>query len=331
MFYEPDSHGLLEARKAVCGYYADKGILLDPRQIFITASTSEAYSFLFRLLLNVGDEILVPKPSYPLFDYLAGLNDAAVAHYGLVYRNQWRIDAGNFERQIQKGVKTLIILNPNNPTGNFISPQERAMINNLCVEHGLPVISDEVFLDFVLDGKNVKPQSFAGNDPVLSFTLSGISKILGLPQMKLSWIVVNGPKNSREKAIKRLEVIADAYLSVGTPPQRALKTWFGLRGKIHGEMLERFSKNRKHLTEKISELKNAEVLTCEGGWNSILRVKSHLDDEKLALSLLKEQGVLVHPGYFFDFEGDSFLVLSHLLPEGEFREGADRLGLWRPS
>ena len=323
--YEPDPHGLLEGRKAICRYYADKGIPLEPEQIFITSGTSEAYSFLFRLLLDINDKILIPQPSYPLFDYLAGLNDAAVGNYSLVYENGWRIDMENFERQIQKGAKALIVLNPNNPTGNFISQKERERINDLCGARDLPVISDEVFLDFILDKKGVDPKSFAGNNKVLAFTLSGISKILGLPQMKLSWIVVNGPENLRREAISRLEIIADTYLSANTPSQRALAAWFKGQRRIHGEMRARFLENRDYLTEKTSKVKNIEILKCEGGWYSILKIRSQFSDEETVLRLLKEQGVLVYPGYFFDFEGEDYLVLSHLLPPERFRAGIDRL------
>ena len=221
--YDPDPQGLLEARKAVCAYYAEKKISVHPEQIFLTAGTSEAYGFILRLLCDARDLVVIPRPSYPLLDYLATLADVDTIRYFLCYeKNRWRISAESLGIPFIEKPKALILVNPNNPTGNFVSSEELRPINEMCRQSETAIICDEVFLDFAFDPKNAKPVSLAQNREALTFTLSGVSKILGLPQMKLSWIVVSGPEELREKAIERLEIIADTYLSVNTPSQRAV-------------------------------------------------------------------------------------------------------------
>ncbi len=323
LVYEPDPRGLLEAREAVCEYYAAKNVKLDPRQIFLTAGTSEAYAFLFRLLLDPGDKAVVPQPSYPLFDYLADLNDVRLERYPLLYENGWRIDVSRAEAPL------LVLVNPNNPTGNFVRENEREAINRLCGEKGAAIISDEVFIDFPIGGKGTKNFTFAGNKEILSFALGGVSKILGLPQMKLSWIAASGPPPLWEEAVERLEIIADTYLSVNTPCQRALSEWFKKRGRVIEEMRDRLLVNQRYLESKFKNSAGAPfaaLLQSEGGWYSVLQIQSGLSDEELALRLIQNQNVIVHPGYFFDFEKENFLVLSLLLPEVLFQKGVDALG-----
>jgi len=308
--YDPDPHGLLEAREAVCRYYADKKTRVTPDQIFLTAGTSEAYAFLFRLLADPRDRILAPEPSYPLLDYLAGLNDVLLQKYLLKYDGGWGMDLDS----IVGAGKAIVVVNPNNPTGNFVKRHERDELNRMAKTREMAIISDEVFLDFAFDDRRGPPPTFAGNGDALTFTMSGISKILGLPQMKLSWIVVSGPEDLKRQAIEKLELIADTYLSVSTPSQKALPKWLENREKITGEILKRVRKNRSALREYLRDNKSVRLLDAEGGWYAVLEIDSLKNDEELALDLLKNKNVFVHPGYFFDFPKGNFLVLS-LLPE----------------
>ena len=325
IFYEPDPRGLLEARKTVCAYYAQKGITVAPHQVFLTASTSEAYTFLFRLLCDPGDSLLAPEPSYPLFDYLSGLSDVGLVRYALNYGKGWRMDFSHLKNAAQENLKGVILVNPNNPTGNFIKPDELKALNAFCAASETAIISDEVFFDFAFGLESNKKISLAGNSDVLTFTLSGISKILGLPQMKLSWIVVSGPAALCQKALERLEIIADTHLSVNTPSQRALAAWMDRRQAIGHEISERLMINRDHLRKELKGHGNVEILECEGGWYLTIQVDTHMTDEALALELLEKRGVLVHPGYFYDFSEGAFLVMS-LLPSREtFLEGAKLL------
>ncbi len=325
LLYEPDPRGLLEAREAVCHYYSVKGIKVEPDQVFLTACTSEAYTYLFRLLLDTGDMAVAPRPSYPLFSYLSDLNDVQLAHYSLAYEGAWFIDFQSLERHFPKDPRALILVNPNNPTGNFVHEDEREFLNGLCGSRDMSIISDEVFNDFSLTGKVKQPTSFAGNELALTFTLGGISKILGLPQMKLSWIILSGPREIRKKAAERLEIIADTYLSVNTPTQRALSTWLPKSGPVIEEIQKRLSDNLEYLTEALKGKESVRVLECEGGWYAVLEMTAFLSDEELALKLLEKQNVLTYPGYFFDFPEGNFLVLS-LLPKAEtFKEGVDRI------
>ncbi|MBI4353563.1 MAG: pyridoxal phosphate-dependent aminotransferase [Candidatus Omnitrophica bacterium] len=326
LLYEPDPRGLLAAREAVCRYYAEKGIRIGPDQVFLTASTSEAYTYLFRLLCNPGEPALAPAPSYPLFRYLSELNDIELCEYRLRYNGEaWRVDIPHLERSFKNKTKAVILVNPNNPTGNFIHAHEREAVLSLCRKEEAAVICDEVFHDFAFHSTEEPSIGFAGEERVLSFTLSGVSKIVGLPQAKLSWIVVNGPKALREEAARRLEVLADTYLSVNTPSQRALAGWLERRKEIQGEILERLRTNRRFLSERLEGVEAVRLLGSEGGWYAVLEVKSPCDDEALAIRLLEKRQVLVHPGYLFDFEGGCFLVLSLLPPSEVFREGVERM------
>ena len=322
--YDPDPRGLLEARQAVCRYYAEKGAPLSPEQVFLTSGTSEAYGFLFRLLADAGDEVLAAEPGYPLFDTLAELHDLKLKKFRSVYREAWHWDADSLETAFGARTKALLLVHPNNPTGHFISAEERRSVNAACLRHDSALIVDEVFLDYAW-GLSTPPDSFAGQNEVLTFTLSGISKILGLPQMKLSWIVVSGPEKLRAEAMHRLELIADAHLSVNTPAQRALPAWMGNRAAIVNEINGRVRGNFEYLTEKTRALPGARLLGTEGGWYALLQGPVSLSDESFALELLQHKDVLVYPGYFFDLPEDNFLVLSLLPPPELFQEGARRL------
>ena len=324
--YDPDPHGLLESRLAVCRYYANKNIHVSPEQIFLTAGSSEAYNFLFRLLADPGELVLAPKPGYPLFDYLSDLNDIQQIKYPLIYTGAWRIDMAKLETLLKERPRALIFVNPGNPTGNFVSKSEREAANKLCRNSDTALISDEVFLDFIWNTKDNSPASFAGNNEVLTFSLGGVSKMLGLPQMKVSWIVVSGPEPAKQEAIKKLEVISDTYLSVNTSSQRALPFWFSRQQEIAEEIRQRVLHNLAYLEKKMNELKNVRVMHAEGGWQAILEARaSSLNDEETVLRLLEEKNVLIHPGYFFDLADGNFFVLSLLLPPQNFQEAVDRL------
>ncbi len=324
LVYEPDPHGLMEARCVISAYYAQKNISIDPHQIFLTAGTSEAYSFLFRLLCDPGDQVLVPRPSYPLLEYLSDLNDVKTVFYDLGHQSAWRMEKKSFPKSFFK-TKAVVVVNPNNPTGNFVTQDERSFISARCAKNRCAIISDEVFFDFPWEEPPCERTSFAGCVDALSFTLSGVSKILGLPQMKLGWIVVNGPAKEKEEAIQRLEVIADTYLSVNTPVQHALAGWFQNYGPTSREILERCRLNLVNLKRELAQNDGIRLLGGEGGWYAVLSLDGTAPDDRLANRLLEEYHVLIHPGYFFNGEGGREIVLSLLLPPSVFHEGVERL------
>ena len=318
--YIPEPQGLLSARQAVQGYYAERSVSLDVDDIFLTTSTSEAYSYAFRLLCNPGDEILIPAPSYPLFDFLADIQDVKPVRYSLVYDHGWQIDFHALEKAITPRTRAIVVVHPNNPTGHFTKRAEAKKLNDICAERGFAVIVDEVFLDFYLGAE--RPASFAGNSDALTFTLSGISKICGLPQMKAAWLVVSGPPESRNVANARLEVIADTFLSMNAPVQLALPAFLSQGHAFQKQLMERVRRNLAQLDRQLSLQKVCSRLAIEGGWYAILRVPATRSDEDLALSLLEEKGVYVHPGHFYDFSSDGYLVFSLISKEAEFSAGS---------
>jgi aspartate/methionine/tyrosine aminotransferase len=320
--YDPQPRGLLQARKAVCAYYQDHGISLDPAQIILTTSTSEAYSFLFRLLCDPGSEILVPQPGYPLFDYLAVLDDVRLRPAPLVYDHGWQIDPEGFRRAINPQTRAIVLVHPNNPTGHFIKPWEAEELARLCRELGLSLIVDEVFLDYNLGQGS---SSFAAGSvlaPTLAdvpvFVVSGLSKIAGLPQMKAAWIVATGPE--RTAALDRLEVISDTFLSMNAPVQSALPHWLAGRHSIQDQIRSRTATNLAELDRQLAALPVANRLQTEGGWYAILRIPALRPDEETVLALLNA-GVWVHPGYFFGLPPAGWLVVSLLTPVLEFSTG----------
>jgi aspartate/methionine/tyrosine aminotransferase len=324
MLYSPASRGHLAAREAVCRYYAEKGFSVSPEQIFLTASTSEAYSYLFRLLVNSGEQVLFPSPSYPLFAFLGDLNDVRTDFYRLVYDKKWNIDSQGISQILGGDAKALVMVNPNNPTGSFISPEELGAINALCRKRNVALICDEVFSDFVFD-QDKKYLSLVNNHHVLTFVLGGISKTLGLPQMKLSWIVLNGPRDVVEAAAARLEMIADTYLSVSTPVQNALPVWFTYRKEIQAEIQARIKQNFKFLKECAGMAQDCELLEAEGGWYAVLSIPDIYSEEQWVLAFLNRDYVAVHPGYFFDFDREAYVVISLLPPPDIFQEGIKRI------
>lgn len=324
--YEPDPRGLLSARRSVAEYYAERGVRLDPDQIFLTASTSEAYSFIFRLLADAGDHLLAPRPSYPLFDFLTRLNDLELMDYPLVYDRHWQIDHTALLSIITLRTRAILIVHPNNPTGSFVSPEEADFLINCCQEHSLALVADEVFSDYVHQPTGSSPpRSFAEETRTLTFTLSGLSKISALPQLKCAWVVINGPDTIRRQALDRLEIIADTFLSLSAPIACALPQLLDTRHQMQPQILRRINANRDYLDSQISSSSQVRRLETQGGWYAILRVPSICSDEEWALRLIKEDGVLIHPGHFYDFPSEGYLVLS-LLPLPEiFEEGTRKL------
>jgi aspartate/methionine/tyrosine aminotransferase len=324
--YDPQPQGLLVARKSVADYYAALPFArkqIAPEQIFLTTSTSEAYSFLFRLLCDPGDEVLIPRPSYPLFELLADIQDVRLRPYDLFYDHGWHIDVAGLSNAAGPRTRAVLLVNPNNPTGSFAHTNELRQITTFCNKRHIAVISDEVFLDYALEKR---PElSLAFEEECLSFALSGLSKISCLPQMKLAWIVVNGPTELRHAAISRLEIIADTYLSVNAPIQHALPTLLGQRANIQRQLIARIQENLKTLDGFLARNSALERLLIEGGWYAVLRVPVTKSDEEVAIELIERAGVVVHPGHFYNFPQDGFLVVSLITPPAEFREGIKRL------
>lgn len=355
LIYEPEPRGLRSARAAVADYYAGRGAIVDPHQIFLTTSTSEAYSYVFRLLANPGDVVLTPRPSYPLFDFLTRLNDVEMVHYPLVAPREgdrrsffvgdthgdaslagdrnWQIDLEALGKTVRAPravgkcsprVRAILAVHPNNPTGSFVKPRELDVLLDLCHRHHLALITDEVFADYTFAPTGSPAASHAGAARALTFTLSGLSKISALPQMKLAWLVVNGPPDELTAALARLEVIADTYLSVSTPLQHALPGLLALRRQVQPQILARVRQNLAWLDQRLADNPPVTRIPSEGGWYAILRVSTSRTDEDWAVELLTREGVMVHPGHFYDFDSEGQLVVSLLPAPGVFQEGMDR-------
>lgn len=325
--YEPSPSGLPLARAAIAGYYASLGHSVSAESFHLTASTSEGYAFLFKLLADPGDEVLAPQPSYPLFDFLTALESVRLLHYPLRYDEQsgWRIDLERLAATISTKTRALIVVNPNNPTGSFLIQDELQALNALCREHELALISDEVFADY---GHGENPQrvtTLIDNPAALTFVLGGLSKMLGLPQMKLAWIHVSGPANLAAAARERLDFIADTYLSVGTPVQHAAPRWLAVRQEMQQQIHQRLATNENHLRTQCRSFPGVKLLQREGGWYTVLALPPAVREEEFTLALLEQDHVLVHPGYFFDFAQEGFLVVSLLTRPELFQEGMARL------
>jgi len=322
--YTPTPRGNLCAREAICDYYREKGLKVDPQQIFLTSSTSEAYTYLFRLLVDPGEQVLFPCPSYPLFSFLGDLNDVRIDTYTLAYEKKWNINLNSMRRALCDDAKAIVLVNPNNPTGSYIRHRELEAINVLCCKQNISLICDEVFADFIFDQTD-DYVSLVGNDQVLTFVLGGISKTLGLPQMKLSWIVINGPQNLVHVSTERLEVIADTYLSVNTPTQNALPQWLDNRKTIQTEITNRIKNNLSFLKKRIAGTNGCEVLVADGGWYAIVKIPDTYNEEQWVLTFLNEDHVAVHPGYFFDFPSGTFIIVSLLPMMDTFEDGIKRI------
>jgi aspartate/methionine/tyrosine aminotransferase len=357
--YDPQAKGLLAARQAVALYYRQaldhpkvpgvRATRINPERIVLTTSTSEGYSFVFRLLCNAGDELLVPKPSYPLFEFLADLQDVKLVPYPLIYDHGWQMDFPSLEKALTRRTRGVVVVHPNNPTGSYVHESEIAPLNAFCREHGLALIVDEVFLDYGLETSGSKTSSeekqnrtaesaappgigvrdepgtsFARNQEVLTFTLSGLSKISALPQMKVAWIVTSGPVEQVAEAMARLEMIADTYLSMNAPMQWAVSVLLSQRKSIQAQLMDRVHKNLTELDRQLAGQSACQRLRVEGGWYAVVRVPVTRSDEELAIALVKEEAVVVHPGHFYDFPRDGYLVLSLITADEEFKQGVAR-------
>lgn len=325
LLYEPLAAGSVAARAAVAAWYAGRGCSIPSQRVFITTGTSESYAFLFKLLADPGDEVLAPRPSYPLIEFLATLESVRVVQYPLVYHGFWTIGLDTLARLISPRTRAIVLVNPNNPTGSFLKRDELARLIALAAEHRLAIVSDEVFADYTFRPDPSRIETLVGIEDVLAFSLGGLSKFAGLPQMKLGWMAVSGPAQDAARASELLDLIADTYLSVGTPVQHALPKLLEAGGKVAGQISARVRGNLECLRSALGPESPCEVLDVEGGWYATLRIPSTRSEEEWALALLDRDGVLVQPGFFYDFESEAFLVVSLLAPPAVFREGLGRL------
>jgi alanine-synthesizing transaminase len=324
--YDPQPKGLPQARAAVVEYYRQKdpSAHLDPERFLLTTGTSEAYSFLFRLLCEPGDEVLIARPSYPLFDFLAGIQDVKLHPFHLLYDHGWQIDFHDLERAIGGRTRAILVVHPNNPTGHFIGTGEAGQLNALCLKHQLALVVDEVFLDYEINadaGPKRRHGSFVSNGQALTFVLSGLSKIAALPQMKVGWIAVSDPDAFVGDALARLELIADTYLSLSAPLQHSLPVLLAQRHTMLPQLMARIGSNLRQLDSQLSRQTLVSRLEVEGGWYAVLRVPAVQSDEEIAIRLLEEHSVLVHPGHFYDFPEQGYLVVSLLTPASDFSTG----------
>jgi len=326
LVYAPSPLGLRSAREAVARDYARQGLDVAPDRIVLTASTSDAYSMLFKLLADAGDEVLVPRPSYPLFEPLTRLDLVATRAYDLDIDAGWRIDFDSVERALSPRSRVLLLVSPNNPTGSFVSRDEFDRLAALCAAHDVAIVADEVFADYELaPGAAARAGRAAAGRDVLAFALGGLSKSIGLPQVKLGWIAAAGPEGAVRAAIERLEHICDTYLAVSTPVQVAAGALLERGSAVRDQIAGRVRANYATIREKAAEQPSVRVLPGDGGWYTVLQVPTLASEEDLVLDLLATDEVLVHPGYFFDFPRESFLIISLLPPPDAFRRGVERL------
>jgi aspartate/methionine/tyrosine aminotransferase len=321
--YDPQPFGLRTAREAVSADYARRGVAVDPECIVLSASTSEAYSWLFKLLCNPGESVLIPQPSYPLFEHLTRLESVRAVPYQLEYHGRWEIDFEEIAAATDD-VRAVLLVSPNNPTGSYVTPREADTLAGICRERGWALVSDEVFAEYALD-EETPATEIARRASVLSFTLGGASKSLGLPQMKLAWTIVDGPVKQRIEALSRLELIADTFLPVNTPVQVAAPDLFRRAAPIRQAIHERVSRNLSAARDVARAYPACEVLRVEGGWTAVVRVPATRSEEALTLGLVQDEHVLVHPGFFFDFSHEAFVIVSLLPQEDVFVEAFARV------
>jgi alanine-synthesizing transaminase len=326
LVYTPEPFGTLEARCAVAAEFGRRSLGVHPERIVLTASTSEAYSLLFKVLCNAGDEVLVPRPSYPLFEHLTALDAVVARPYDLEYHGVWAIDFDSLERACSPSTRAVIIVSPNNPTGSFVKEHELDRIAAVCARHNAAIVADEVFAEYPLadEPAAASGQVLTRRDGLM-FSLGGLSKSAGLPQVKVGWIVCSGRDELVRDALGRLELACDSYLSVSTPAQVALPDLLRRGADIRAQILARVRANYRSLQARAAATATCRVLAAEGGWYAVVQVPSLGPEEDLVIDLVERHGVLAHPGYFFDFPRESFLIVSLLVPETLFREGVSRL------
>jgi len=321
--YAPQPFGLGSARDALAAHYAGRGAAIEPGQVVLTASTSEAYAWLFMLLCNPGEHVLVPRPSYPLFEHLTRLEGIQAVPYALEYHGRWSIDFESLAAA-PPDVRAVLVVSPNNPTGSYVTPAELQRLTDLCRDRRWALVADEVFADYALDAAS-PVTDVAWRSGVLAFTLAGLSKSVGLPQLKLGWIVVGGPRAARDEALAALELIADTYLSVGTPVQLALPDLLRAGAAVRAAIQERTSRNLRAARSMAAGHPACELLRVEGGWSAVIRVPATRGEERLVLDLLENEHILVHPGFFFDFPREAYVVISLLPPEDVFADAVARV------
>ena len=324
LVYQPEPFGLRSAREAVAADARRRGLDVDADRIVLTASTSEAYAFAFKLLCDPGDVVLVPRPSYPLFEYLAGLESVAVRPYPLRYDGRWHVDLHALEAALDDHVRAVVVVSPNNPTGSFVKAREAGALRALAAERDVALVSDEVFADFPLRDDPTRLTSLLADSPPLTICLGGLSKSCGLPQLKLAWMMLGGPAPAREEARGRLEVVADTYLSVATPVQHAAPAVLARVSELQAPIRARIAANHRALRAAVASTA-VTLLDAEGGWSAVVRVPATRSEDDWVATLVEKDDVLVHPGYFFDFEDEAYLVLSLLPPEDVFAAAVARL------
>lgn len=323
LIYEPESAGIAEAREAVAAELARRGTPVSPSAIVLTASTSEAYGYLFKLLCDAGDEVLVPQPSYPLFEWLTRLEGVAVRPYRLEYHARWAVDASSIAASVTGRTRAVLAVSPNNPTGSYFTRDDFARLASAAPE--LPLIGDEVFWDFPLPQAPDDRVSVLASGRPLVFALGGLSKSAALPQLKLGWIAIGGTEANVHAAREKLELIADTYLSVSTPVQTSAAALIQAGAVMREQILERARRNLAALADMTRRHPALNLLRAEGGWSAVLRVPAVVPEEDLAVSLVEDEGVLVHPGYFFEFAHEAFVVVSLIARPEAFGEGLARL------
>ena len=324
--YDPAPFGTAVAREAVAAHLAEGGVRVHPDRIVLTASTSEAYSVLFKLLCDPGDVVLVPRPSYPLFEHLTRLDGVGARPYRLEYHGRWEIDLDHLARMVDARTRAVLLVDPNNPTGSFVRPAELAAVRAIAARHGLALICDEVFGRYPMEAAAPRRSgALVADTEALTFTLGGLSKSAGLPQLKLGWVLLGGPDGLVRGARDRLELVCDTYLSVATPVQLAAGALLERSRPVPAGILERVRANYAALLRLAERFPACRVLCSEGGWYAVVQVPAIRSEEALVIELLRHDGVYVHPGYFFDFPREAFLVLSLLPPSDVFAGAAMRV------
>jgi alanine-synthesizing transaminase len=323
--YDPKPFGLMQARQAVASDYARRGIRIPASHIVLTSSSSESYSMLFKLLCDPGESVLVPTPSYPLFEHLTRLDGVHARPYATEYHGTWLIDLDDLRDAITDDTRAILAVSPSNPTGAWLKRDELAALVELCTKRDLALIGDEVFADYPIDPAQGSITSVVEQKEVLAVSLGGLSKAVGLPQVKLGWMALNGPGLALQAALGRLELIADTYLSVGTPVQLAAQQILELGQSVQTEIRHRLLQNYDALKQAALPYESCQVLRAEGGWSVVIRIPHTMPEDERVVRLLDEQRVLVHPGYFFDFPRDGYLVVSLLPRPDVFRSAVERL------
>lgn len=324
LVYEPAARGLAAARQAVSAYYADRGLNVASDRLVLTASTSEAYAHLFRLLGDPGDRFLFPQPSYPLFEFLARMESVELVPYRIDYDGVWHVNMESLRSALSPAVRAVMLVNPNNPTGSFLKIDEWAALQQICRQHDLALIADEVFSDYALEISGDAVTSVAAGDEVLTFTLSGLSKVCGLPQFKLGWIAVSGPAAARNEALEKLDWIADTFLSVGAPVQHAAGRLLDGRGGFQTALIKRLKENLLALRSELQGTAGR-ALRVEGGWYAVVQLPQTRSEEEWVVEMLDRCDVLLHPGYFFGFPSETFVVVSLLVQPEVLGEGVVKL------